>query len=100
MTPSNSELPQQGATDGKLVTVSSSELLAGRRQVIIQHGPEQPSADQQQQTHPHQIAHPAHSLMIDRASQSATDASQPGMTGQLISWTARHGRHVELWLRF
>jgi len=36
MTPSNSELPQQGATDGKLVTVSSSELLAGRRQVIIQ----------------------------------------------------------------
>jgi hemin uptake protein HemP len=41
MTPSNSELPQQGATDGKLVTVSSSELLAGRRQVIIQHGPEQ-----------------------------------------------------------
>jgi len=41
MTPSNSEQPKQEADNGELVTVSSRELLAGRQQLIIQHGREQ-----------------------------------------------------------
>ncbi len=41
MIPSNSEQRTEEATEGKLLTVSSRDLLAGRRQLIIQHGREQ-----------------------------------------------------------
>jgi hemin uptake protein HemP len=40
MIPSNSEQRTEEADQGKL-TVSSRDLLAGRRQLIIQHGREQ-----------------------------------------------------------
>jgi len=38
MTLATSEQSQQEADNAELVTVSSNDLLAGRRQLIIQHG--------------------------------------------------------------
>jgi len=41
MTLATSEQSQQEADNAELVTVSSNDLLAGRRQLIIRHGREQ-----------------------------------------------------------
>jgi hemin uptake protein HemP len=41
MISSNSEQRTEEANENKLPTVSSRDLLAGRRQLIIQHGREQ-----------------------------------------------------------